>query len=85
MVNAALGPKKSHRLCRNWEMKGSCDHGSSCRFAFGAQELDGSYAQALQEVVTDTYKTKLCKFWLSGRCKYGSDCSYTHGDEDVAT
>lgn len=30
-------------------------------------------------------KTKLCDFWLKGRCPEGDKCSFAHGDEDLGT
>jgi len=31
------------------------------------------------------YKTKLCTYYLSGYCKYGENCFFAHGYDDLST
>lgn len=68
--------KYKTKLCFNITKRGYCNR-EVCNFAHSEDELKKC-------VVSKRYKTKPCKkFTESGRCKYGKNCIYKHGDDDI--
>lgn len=61
-----------------------------CQFAHGPEELRQpndalpmNIGQTSFGACLSNFKTTPCKFWQqTGECKFGSDCSFYHGEED---
>jgi len=54
----------------------------------GPNSGDGIVAHGPQEVATkhqqQLFKTKLCRFFVAGRCRYGADCPFAHHELELA-
>lgn len=65
--------KEKTELCRNWQVYGTCKHGSNCSFAHGENEL------RRKPNLQNLYKTRQCKqFNETNACPYGARCQYIH-------
>jgi hypothetical protein len=85
--------KYKTEMCKYWQQR-TCKRGSQCTFAHSQTELRSYYdnAEKQQYAEEDTsvtpkfspqlapkkYKTEMCKFWASGRCKRSHDCTFAH-------
>jgi hypothetical protein len=83
-------------LCKHFGQTGTCSYGDKCQFAHGFQELrntGNSNMMGIQEnKVTkqppnpSNFKIVKCKNWETlGSCKYGSVCTFAHGDTELRT
>lgn len=83
-------------LCKHFGQTGTCSYGDKCQFAHGFQELRNtgtSNMVGIQEnKVTkqppnpSNFKIVKCKNWeTNGSCKYGSVCTFAHGDTELRT
>ena len=85
-------------LCKHFGQNGTCSYGDKCQFAHGFQELKNSNVPTgVQNIIADPSKQKSvpnpanfkiikCKNWeTSGSCKYGSVCTFAHGDSELRT
>jgi len=54
-------------------LRGACSYGSKCTYAHSADEIRNR---------PDYAKTKLCYFWLAGRCTRKS-CHFAHGQDEL--
>lgn len=87
-------------LCKHFGQNGTCSYGDKCQFAHGFQELKNSPNPGTGNVVTQipdmnkqktqpnpsNFKIVKCKNWeTSGACKYGSVCTFAHGDTELRT
>jgi hypothetical protein len=57
------------KLCQSFSTSGQCKYGDKCVFAHGISELK-------------TYKTKICRNWMNGRCTK-TDCPFAHGTVEI--
>ena len=78
-------------------MKNTCPYGEKCQFAHGENDLRIPMGQApnMMNMYNPTlnnksqntilnYKIVKCKNWEKDHsCKYGSHCTFAHGDEDL--
>ncbi|CAJ1372939.1 unnamed protein product [Effrenium voratum] len=85
-------------LCEFHE-RGMCRRGSQCTFAHGRNELrttsgqpqgasgvavvHGSGSASALRREPANYKTLLCEFYERGSCKYGSQCTFAHGRNEL--
>lgn len=71
--DASIVQHKQHKtktkLCQSFSTSGYCKYGDKCVFAHGISELK-------------TYKTKICRNWMSGRCAK-TDCPFAHGTFEI--
>lgn len=83
-------------LCKHFGQSGTCSYGDKCQFAHGFQELKNSSSNISNNMGTETkvkqapnpsnFKIVKCKNWeTTGNCKYGSVCTFAHGDTEVRT
>jgi hypothetical protein len=88
-------------LCKHFIQHGSCSYGDKCQFAHGHHELhSGSIGVNLGGIPQmestskpnkvppnpANFKIVKCKNWEStGNCKYGSVCTFAHGDNELRT
>jgi len=74
------------QLCRYWENSFSCSKGENCSYAHGKEELrapkgkDGSFVPR-KDFEGGFPKTKPCKFFMQGSCKFGASCKFS--DENI--
>ena len=86
------------QLCRFFKMDNSCNKGDQCQYAHGMQELNGNgnsnnfnggynngnnQNRQFNNNPTNLLKTKICKFWQDGNCKFEQNCRYAHGEQDL--
>lgn len=57
------------KLCQSFSTSGQCKYGDTCIYAHGISELK-------------TYKTKICRNWMNGRCTK-TDCPFAHGTFEI--
>lgn len=87
-------PRYKTQLCKNFLTEQGCQYGDKCQFAHGPQELRTMNSQpGMQEMLKPmqqyqkniiNYKIVKCKNWeKDGTCKYGSRCSFAHGDGEL--
>jgi len=79
-------------LCKHFGQTGTCSYGDKCQFAHGYQELKNSSSSfnqndgKRQPANPSNFKIVKCKNWdQNGSCKYGSVCTFAHGDTEVRT
>lgn len=36
-----------------------------------------------QGTTASLYKTKMCRYYLNGECRFGDDCVFAHGTEEL--
>jgi hypothetical protein len=85
--------KYKTEMCKYWQQR-TCKRGAHCTFAHSQTELrsysDAADKQQFPEddpsvtpkfspqLAPKKYKTEMCKFWASGRCKRSHDCTFAH-------
>ena len=81
-------------LCKHFGQTGACSYGDKCQFAHGFQELkqNNNSAPGLIEPMVknvpnpSNFKIVKCKNWeTTNSCKYGSVCTFAHGDNEIRT
>ena len=78
-------------MCKHYNTTQGCSYGEKCQFAHGPQDLRPFNGQMLNQDQMKTnqknplnYKIVKCKNWeKDGTCKYGSHCTFAHGDNDL--
>jgi hypothetical protein len=83
-------------LCKHFGQNGTCSYGDKCQFAHGFQELKSTVnVGGINQMSSDPTKPKVaanpsnfkivkCKNWeTTGSCKYGSVCTFAHGDNEL--
>lgn len=82
-------------LCKHFGQTGTCSYGDKCQFAHGFHELKSSMNNGTIQMNQDPNKPKTapnpsnfkivkCKNWENtGSCKYGSVCTFAHGDSEM--
>lgn len=95
-LKGPANPRYKTAMCKNFTTDNGCQYGEKCQFAHGVNELrtyTGGMASAqmfkpiqqLQKNIMN-YKIVKCKnFEKDGACKYGSHCSFAHGDNELRT
>ncbi|KAI5994136.1 hypothetical protein EDD15DRAFT_2529702 [Pisolithus albus] len=68
---------------------GRCNNGSNCKFSHGNEEPPWQNASTSTVGATDSPAThslderqKPCYYWKAGKCKNGSNCKFSHENED---
>ena len=81
-------------LCKHYGQTGTCSYGEKCQFAHGFTELKNSNLPMTSNEIKQTknppnpsnFKIVKCKnFETNGSCKYGSVCTFAHGDTELRT
>lgn len=82
-------------LCKHFGQTGTCSYGDKCQFAHGFQELKNTGGNMMgmtenksnkQPPNPSNFKIVKCKNWeANGTCKYGSVCTFAHGDTELRT
>ena len=78
-------------MCKHYNTPQGCSYGNKCQFAHGPQDLRSLQGQGQGLVGGDqgkknplNFKIVKCKnFEKDGTCKYGSHCTFAHGDNDL--
>ena len=86
-------------MCKHFNTPQGCSYGDKCHFAHGPQDLRSFPGQGNQGMGGGdmnqggqgknqknplNYKIVKCKnFEKDGTCKYGSHCTFAHGDKDL--
>ena len=82
-------------MCKHYNTPQGCSYGDKCQFAHGPQDLRTFSGQGGQNPMGDmnqqknqknplNFKIVKCKnFEKDGTCKYGSHCTFAHGDADL--
>ena len=86
-------------MCKHFNTPQGCSYGYKCQFAHGPQDLRSFPGQGNQGMGGGdmnqggqgknqknplNYKIVKCKnFEKDGTCKYGSHCTFAHGDNDL--
>ena len=85
-------------MCKHYNTSQGCSYGDKCQFAHGPQDLRSFSGQMGQNQMGDmsqgqqqksqknplNYKIVKCKnFEKDGTCKYGTHCTFAHGDNDL--
>jgi len=74
----AMQMRKKREMCHRLKRDG-CLLGKKCQFAHTEDELG-----TVDLVYTDRVKTRVCRFWESGKCLYGSKyCVNAHGLDEI--
>jgi len=83
-------PERSRAgVCFHWQ-QGRCTYGSNCRFAHGdgqaaatAAKKDQASRQPRERAAAKQAAPQddVCVHWQQGRCKYGSNCRFSHADK----
>eukprot|EP00929_Paragymnodinium_shiwhaense_P006918 TRINITY_DN110872_c0_g1_i1.p1 TRINITY_DN110872_c0_g1~~TRINITY_DN110872_c0_g1_i1.p1 ORF type:complete len:294 (-),score=67.02 TRINITY_DN110872_c0_g1_i1:197-1078(-) len=76
--------KVKTKLCKNYQEEGTCSFGEWCAFAHGEEDL-GNPCQLAPKSRTPTFngsKTKICQFWLEGKCSR-DPCTFAHGGHEI--
>ena len=95
-LKGPANPRYKTMLCKNYNTEQGCQYGEKCQFAHGVEELrtyhgngaqpqtqPGMPQQQMQKNIMN-YKIVKCKnFEKDGVCKYGSHCTFAHGDEEL--
>ena len=96
-LKGPANPRYKTMMCKNYNTEQGCQYGEKCQFAHGVEELrtyhgNGLTSQAAPGMVPQqqmqknimNYKIVKCKnFEKDGVCKYGSHCTFAHGDEEL--
>ena len=80
-------------MCKHFNTPQGCSYGDKCQFAHGSQELRLSSngpmptpqqnKNKIQNNILN-YQIVKCKNWEKDKtCKYGTHCTFAHGDEDL--
>lgn len=85
-------------LCKHFSSSKGCSFGDKCNFAHGVNDLRSSNGISPQQNIAQpntqnkkglnvqNYKIVKCKYYeKDGSCRYGSLCTFAHGDEDLRT
>ena len=85
-------------LCKHFSSSKGCSFGDKCNFAHGVgdirssngvppqQNLSQNNSQSKKGLNAQNYKIVKCKYVeKDGSCRYGSLCTFAHGDEDLRT
>jgi hypothetical protein len=93
---AWAGPNAKRTLCKYWQA-GNCALGNECTYAHGAKDLAASsFVQPellkpsplivlpKHEPAGPNEKRRICKFWQAGQCARGYECTFAHGEQDLA-
>lgn len=83
-------------LCKHFGQTGTCSYADKCQFAHGFQELKNTTSTPIiggvetkitkQPPNPSNFKIVKCKNWeATGTCKYGSVCTFAHGDTELRT
>ena len=86
-------------LCKHFSSPKGCSFGDKCQFAHGVNDLRTSNGLPISnpQIPNDTpqdkkslnlqnYKIVKCKYWEKDHnCRYGSLCTFAHGDEELRT
>ena len=86
-------------LCKHFSSPKGCSFGDKCQFAHGVDDLRTSNGTPMsnpqmQKMATQekkslnlqNYKIVKCKYWEKDHnCRYGSLCTFAHGDEELRT
>ena len=62
------------RMCNDPE---NCEYGDNCRFAHDPSEIRSLRYNA-NKMKWGHYRTRLCKHYQTGTCKFGENCSFLH-------
>ena len=95
-LKGPANPRYKTMMCKNYNTEQGCQYGDKCQFAHGVEELRTFHAngqpmqpqmskpmEQLQKNIMN-YKIVKCKnFEKDGVCKYGSHCSFAHGDAEL--
>ena len=88
-------------LCKHFSSSKGCSFGDKCNFAHGVGDIrssngvvaaqqslspSNSASQSKKGLNAQNYKIVKCKYFeKDGSCRYGSLCTFAHGDEDLRT
>ena len=86
-------------LCKHFSSPKGCSFGDKCQFAHGVNDLRTSNGlpisnpqipnntpQDKKSLNLQNYKIVKCKYWEKDHnCRYGSLCTFAHGDEELRT
>ena len=86
-------------LCKHFSSPKGCSFGDKCQFAHGVNDLRTSNglpisnpqipnntSQDKKSLNLQNYKIVKCKYWEKDHnCRYGSLCTFAHGDEELRT
>ena len=86
-------------LCKHFSSPKGCSFGDKCQFAHGVNDLrtsnglpisnpqiPNSTPQDKKSLNLQNYKIVKCKYWEKDHnCRYGSLCTFAHGDEELRT
>jgi hypothetical protein len=88
-------------LCKHFSSSKGCSFGDKCNFAHGVGDIRSSNgvvaaqqslspsnnaSQSKKGLNAQNYKIVKCKYFeKDGSCRYGSLCTFAHGDEDLRT
>ena len=86
-------------LCKHFSSPKGCSFGDKCQFAHGVNDLRTSNGlpisnpqipnntpQDKKSLNLQNYKIVKCKYWEKAHnCRYGSLCTFAHGDEELRT
>ena len=81
--------KKAYNICLTSIKypKDSFNLSTSNKDIFEKQEKNNNYISTYKAKAYDfkkKYKTELCKYYeMTGKCKYGTNCAYAHGIENL--
>ena len=78
-------------MCKHYNTPQGCSYGDKCQFAHGPEDLRGPGQMGMGDQNQQknqknplNYKIVKCKnFEKDGTCKYGSHCTFAHGDADL--
>ena len=86
-------------LCKHFSSPKGCSFGDKCQFTHGVNDLRTSNGlpisnpqipnntpQDKKSLNLQNYKIVKCKYWEKDHnCRYGSLCTFAHGDEELRT
>ena len=86
-------------LCKHFTSPKGCSFGDKCQFAHGVEDLRTSNGtpmsnpqmqkvapQEKKSLNLQNYKIVKCKYWeKDNNCRYGSLCTFAHGDQELRT
>lgn len=71
-------------VCRHFA-KGFCALGAGCKFLHATRAAPILPLERCEQEAATYKKTKLCVFYVAGRCHRGEKCTFAHGDEELGT